>query len=223
MKTTLLRVAALFLTATLFAVIQTGASAEWADPLTSAPTEFDKVEEDWELVIDDPDPLRVGPQVTTCMTPFAVGEAPFVAFNLNYRDRPAFQPGGIQVQVWSPAGQLIDTSSSKTALFNTLHETVTWTQSMKIQAGVVSFDVKNGQSQTWGKFGQGEGLLGVNYPASPTTLMGYDPDASASRSGVTWQSNRVTRLVLKRVRYYAGGSLIWTDENPRTVLNNQAG
>jgi hypothetical protein len=30
----------------------------------------------------------------------------------------------------------------------------------------------------------------------------------------------VTRLVLKRVRYYYNGNLIWTDETSRSVVDN---
>ncbi|MGE3819030.1 MAG: hypothetical protein AB7I30_06305 [Isosphaeraceae bacterium] len=213
------RLAAPWLAVILMSVTVPSVSAQDPTPPSSAPTEFDKVEEDWELVVATPDPLGVGPQITTCMTPFAVGVAPFVAFNMNYRERPTFQPGGMQVQVWTPEGSLLSAASHDSAVFNTPNETLTWTQRMRLIGGFVFFDVQQGQSQTWGNFGQGM-QLSAAYAASPTSLMGYDPEVSAARSGVTWQSNYVTRLVLKRVRYYANGNLIWTDETPRVIVSN---
>ena len=50
----------------------------------------DQVEEDWQVVIAEPDPLAVGPQITTIMSPNSDPTAAFVTFYLNYRDYPSW-------------------------------------------------------------------------------------------------------------------------------------
>lgn len=189
-----------------------------AGALADTPTPpADRVEEDWELVIASPDVDGVGPQVTTSMSPSGDSSSPLVAFDLNYREYPSFQAGGMQIQVWD--GQdVIATSSQGSDLFGTAGETVTWTQRMSIdQGGTVTYHIFNGQSTTWGQFGQGNGLLDVSFATSLSSLSGYSPTRSASKSAATWQSNHVTRMTLLQVRYYANGQLISTDSTPRSI------
>jgi len=215
------------------AVCTVAASAALGQPLTqptsstdgqtaaaTAPTYFDQVEEDWELVVLTPDPVAVGPQVTTCMGPSAGPATTFVAFDLNYHEFPSFFPGGMQLQVWS-GGQLAGTASQGIAVLNTPGERITWTQQMILGGGNIIYDINNGKSVTWGDFGQGL-WLSVSYPSPVISLAGYDPDVSAARSGVSWESNHVKSLTLVRVRYYALGQLVWTDTNPRVVFTSDA-
>ena len=65
---------------------------------------------------------------------------------------------------------MLDANSSGTGVCETQGETLTWTQQMTLSGGSVNFNVVNGQSLTWGKFGQGQGLLGseLPLPRSPT-------------------------------------------------------
>lgn len=180
----------------------------------------DAVEEDWQLTIGIPDPIGVGPQITTCMSPVSDGSEAFVAFDMNYKEYPSFWPGGMQLQVWSK-GSVIGTSSQGISLFNTAGETVTWTQRMSITGSTITYDIQNGQSVTWGQFGQGDRLI-VSYPTKASDLSGYRPSVSAAASGVTWESNRVTNLTLVCVRYYANGQLFWTDNNPRVLVSTSS-
>jgi hypothetical protein len=143
----------------------------------------DAIEEDWQLLISNPDQYSVGPQITTVMSPVADGSTPFFAFDMNYREYPIFSPGGMQIQVWS-GGKVIDTSSQGSALFGTPGEGITWTQRMSLGGGSVSYDVNNGQSTTWGKFGQGE-QLSVSFSSTLNDLSGYDPDVSAAGNQTT--------------------------------------
>ncbi len=177
----------------------------------------DKVEEDWKLVVSTPDYVGVGPQITTAMSPVGDDSTPFAAFDLNYREYPNFQAGGMQIQVWS-GDNVLDTSSQGSAQFSTPGETVTWTQRMSIdQNGTVSYRVKNGQSTTWGAFGQGNTMT-VSFSTSIDSLGGYSPDRSAAKSGASWESNYVSQLTLVQVRYYAAGRLVATDTTPRNVV-----
>ena len=185
-------------------------------PLT-VPVLPDMVQEDWALVIGDPDPIAVGPQITTVMSPNSTDQTtPFAAFDMNYLEYPVFFPGGMQVQVWSDDA-ILTTASQNGGLFNTPGESVTWTQKMWVSGGMICYDIDNGQSTTWGKFGQGA-LLRVSYRTQLTSLVRYDPNDSANRSGASWESDRVQSLSLVRVRYYSKGVLIGTDTTSREVI-----
>src|SRR5262249_19730384 len=90
---------------------------------TSGPP--DRVEEDWQVVIAAPNPDEVGPQITTCMSPVPDGSTPFVAFDLNYRDYPSFQAGGLQLKVYANGkvtDSVMDSSSQGNNLLQTTNE-----------------------------------------------------------------------------------------------------
>lgn len=208
-----------FRTVAATALLTVAAVAAPARPSPQPPPPApDAVEEDWELIVEEPRPLEVGPQVTTVMSPVTGGAAPFFAFDVNYREFPVFAPGGMQVQVWS-AGRVLDTAGQCDAQFVTPGERVTWTQRLTVSGGQLHYDIGRGQSTTWGNFGQGANLsVGVATPL--TDLAGYDPAISAARSGVSWQANHVRQLVLRQVRYYANGQLLRTETDPRYVVDN---
>jgi hypothetical protein len=183
----------------------------------------DQVEEDWQLVIGTPDVIGVGPQITTSMSPVSDNSTPFAAFDLNYREYPNFQAGGMQIQVWAN-DDVQSTATHGTNQFATAGETVTWTQRMSLASGgTVTYRIVNGQSNTWGSFGGNENHLVVNYSASLNDLSGYYPDTSAANSGVSWESNYVTQLTLVQVRYYKNGQLIATDTTPRNLIAPPSG
>jgi hypothetical protein len=181
---------------------------------TSSPP--NRVEEDWQIVIATPSPNEVGPQLTTTMSPVADGSTPYVAFDLNYRDTPSFQAGGLQVKVCSN-GNVLTSSSQGNAVFQTTNETITWTQRMSVYQGNIVYRIVNGQSTTWGAFGSAQGLQSVGFGTSVTSLASYSPAISVANSGAGWQFNRVTSMTLLRVRYYSAGQLISTDNNARSV------
>jgi hypothetical protein len=175
----------------------------------SVPALTDRIEEDWELEVRRPNPGRSGPQVTTTMRPAAGPSAPFFAFNLNYRELPAFNAGGIQVVGWS-GRTLGGSSASGTTLLAIPDERITWTQSMTLSDSTLRFAVKDGRSETWGEFGQDHGLEALSLSTDLDSLVGYDPTETQRRSGVGWQPNRTAHLTLTRVRYYAGETLLQT-------------
>lgn len=178
-----------------------------------------RVEEDWELLIADPDLEGAGPQITTCMAPQGSDTSRFVSFNLNYRADPSFIAGGVHILVWKD-DSVVDVSANESGRCNTDNELITWTQRMSLSDGSVSYAVRDGQSTTWSRFGEDQGLKAVQFPTPVETLAFYNPDFSKSRSGVGWEKNRVTRMTLLRVRYYAGTTLLSTDAQPRSVVDN---
>lgn len=178
---------------------------------------IDRVEEDWEVVVANPSPNEAGPQMTTTMSPSGDNKVAFGSFYLNYRDDP-FRAGGLHLRAWSDE-QAIAGDTQQTQLLSTDNETITWTQRMRITGGMLTYEVLSGESTTWPKFGQGE-QLDVTVPTSLTSLDTYSPDCTVANSGVSWQSNRVTSMKLLRIRYYANGQLVSTDETTRTIVGN---
>jgi hypothetical protein len=182
-------------------------------------TSPDQIQEDWQVVIGVPDPSNAGPQISTYLSPVSDGSKPFFVFDLNYQDSPTFAAGGMQVQVWS-GDTLVAGSTKGTAQLSTTNETITWTSVMSISpsTGTVSFGINSGKSTTWGKFGQGQQLnVNGSFTTNLTSLSNYSPATSVANSGVGWESNRVTSMTLLRVRYYAGGKLLSTDNTARSV------
>lgn len=181
----------------------------------------DKVEEDWQLVIASPNPDESGPQLTTCMSPVSDDSTPFIAFDLNYRDYPSFQAGGLEAKVYANGNVtdfVVDSSSQGNNLLQTANETITWTQRMRLTAeNTIKYTIVGGQSTTWGAFGVYNGLNPVTFDTSLTSLASYSPDTSVANSGAGWQSNRVSQMTLVQVRYYRAGQLISTDNTPRPV------
>jgi hypothetical protein len=174
-----------------------------------------RVEEDWELFVNQPDAALNGPQVTCVISPQTMTDA-YCAFDINYHTQPDYLAGGLQMHVWNPNTPIITCDFPASGIMQQANETVTWTQTMALANGVLSFSVVNGQSATWGSFGGAGEQLSVNVTAE--NLNGYNPEVSLENSGVSFASNLVTTLTLKAVRWYAAdGTLIMQDTTPQLV------
>lgn len=172
------------------------------------------VEEDWELVVNQPDTAKDGPQVTCSISPLTM-DAMYAAFDVNYRTQPDYSPGGLQLHTWDPNDPMMTQDLSTSALLATPNETVTWTMRMYLWYGSLRFRIVNGQSQTWGAFAS---LHSIGTPADLVSLDGYDPQVSVDNSGVCFAGNLVVSLTLKAVRWYdASGILIRETTIPRVV------
>lgn len=212
-----------FLSIGLLALMAWNVSLSSARAQSNPPPDY--IEEDWKVVIGSPDPTGGGPQISTILSPVSPvslggnGSVPFFIFNLNYRESPTFSPGGFEIQIWS-GDQMLSSTAKGTAQCSTDGETITWTQSITLSSGSISFGIDKGRSTTWGRFGQGQQLDMRNvgsFTTSLTSLSGYSPATTVTNSGVGWQPNRVTSMTLLQVRYYAGGHLQSTDSTPRTI------
>ena len=98
-------------------------------------------------------------------------------------------PGGLQIKAYGAAP---DATTAPLARRRTRRvprsarptgETITWTQRLSLSAGSLSFNVVNGQSTTWGQFGQGQGNLGLSVSSTLADLGGYKPDYSIVEVG----------------------------------------
>jgi hypothetical protein len=182
-----------------------------------------RVEEDWQLVVGDPDYLQDGPQVTCTISPVDMSTA-YCAFDINYHTQPDYQSGGVQIHTWDPQDPIEIASSFHTETMATSGETVTWTQTMTLNpnAGAITFQVINGQSQTWGNFGGqkggNNGELILTLPTQLANLDSYSSDVSLNNSGVSFASNLVVSQTLMAVRWYdINGNLIGQNTTPQIV------
>lgn len=184
--------------------------------LAEPAVEIVRVEEDWELVIDSPDPDSTAPQVVCVTSPLPGVDGLYLAFEINHQSLPDFTPGGLQLQVWSGETAVTQRKFPNAEVAATQQETVRWTQSMEVQGDNLVFDVIDGSSTTWGNFG-GQGYLHVGVGSPVANLNGYDPTVSVNNSGIGYAANRVSSLVLKAVRYRISTGEVYEDLTQRVV------
>ncbi|MGI8982169.1 MAG: hypothetical protein ACR2FY_23300 [Pirellulaceae bacterium] len=179
------------------------------------------VEEDWELVVLEPDSDTTAPQVTCMMSPTGDEDGLHMTFELNHKSGSQFVAGGLTMQLWNGESWVTTKRGDSSAAMSTAAETVRWTQSMKINGTNLTFEIKNGTSSSWGGFGDGSEKLKSTTTWGPTNIIGYSPETSVRLSGIGFASNRVQSLVLKRVRVYAPSGEIHEDTTPRTVYQHE--
>lgn len=181
----------------------------------AAAADVARVEEDWALVVNQPDVELNGPQLTCIISPSTVDDA-YCAFDINYHTQPDYSAGGLQLHAWNPTTPIVTRDFPASGVMQQANETVTWTQRMSLSDGVLSFSVVNGQSFTWGNFGGDDEQISVN--TAVANLNAYNPEVSLENSGVSFASNLVTSLTLTAVRWYAAdGTLINQVTVPQVV------
>jgi len=174
-----------------------------------------RIEEDWELVLNEPGAELTTPQFHTVMSPYTNVDSYYVQVSWNYRALPDFVAGGLQLQAQNGDDNLALRSDREEPLSNDA-ETIRWTQRLETHGTDLVFKIVNGQSVSWGSFG-GEGTR-VQLDASVANLDGYSTSASAANSWITYGSNRVTLLRITQVRFYSHHELVSTDSTPVIVF-----
>ncbi len=157
------------------------------------------IEEHWQLSIGAPDTQSSAPQVSMLMSPFSNLDNDFFVFTLNHHSHPGYVPGGMQIQHWNEDGATAYTGPKEGCL-STNSEVVSWVQRLSVDEGSLTFEILNGHSETWESFG-GNGHLRSSTPTSLLNLNQYDPGLSTNESGVNFAGNRVSSLVLTRLRW----------------------
>ena len=180
-----------------------------------APTDVVRVEQDWELVVATPDVATNGPQITCVLSPVGNVESVHAALQLNHRTLLRYAPGGRQLQFWEGGVPLSEHTCSNQAVLGAPGETITWTFAMEVQNNVLTAEVINGTSVTWGAFGVG--FCHLSTPTALANLNGYSSDVSVRNSGAGFADNRVQSLVLKRVRYRTADGSVYEDVQPKVV------
>jgi hypothetical protein len=175
-----------------------------------------RIEEDWEIVVGEPSPDENLPQLYVVSTPSGSIDGQYSVFEINNLLLPDFYGGGLQFQTWwgdQATGEAHHTNYSS---LSTNGETITFTVRLRAWGdGNVSFKVQNGQSTTWGAFGNNSSLRLVR-DCGLSTLSSYTPESSAKYSRVGSGRGRIQTFRIKQVRYYdANGNLLSTDDTDR--------
>jgi hypothetical protein len=194
--------------AVLLAGVPAAAQAPSSDPVL-------RVEEDWLLLLNEPGALVDAPQFHTVMSPFPNLDSYYAQVLWNYRESSldTIFLGGLQLQSWNGETKL-RTRSVGIARLSTTAEIITWTQALQTDGVLLSYDITNGQSITWGQFGKD---MNITQDASVPDLNQYDTNTSIQSSWITYGSNRVDLLVITEVRKYGQNGLISVDSTPRVV------
>jgi hypothetical protein len=199
---------ALALLLALVAAPWSGRTAADTDPGATV----NRVEEDWVLVIKDPNAAVASPQVSTQMAA-SPSAARFVNFHLNNGEVPDYTQGGLQLQVWNGTTHEAVANNDTRAIMQTSGETVSWTQYLSRESGSLVFGISKASSQTWGDFSG----LSVAVAGSPL-LDGYSANYSQQNSGVTFGANRVASLTIVQTRVYYSDGTVQTDSTQRPVF-----
>ena len=169
-----------------------------------------QLEEHWELRLGQPDPDRSAPQTTMFFSPDGGLDGVHFLFTLNHVSVPDYEPGGMQVQVWEGDQLVADRVAEEVGPLTHANEVVRWVQRMSLHDGTLTFQVLDGEAESWGTFGGDD--LSLSVATSLTSLNGYKPGISITESQVSYAENRVESLTLTK--------LVWiTDDDTVHEMN----
>lgn len=174
-----------------------------------------RVEEDWKLILNEPDEGVDSPQFHTVMSPYGDVDSTYAQVLWNYREAPDYREGGVQLQCYD-GDYLLRRRSIEYGQLSTRAESITWTQALETTGFEIVFEVFNGSSDTWGSFGHD---MRISSEVSIAGLSYYDPKVSQQNSCITYGSNRVDKLVITQVRWYGATGLIAVDSTERVVFD----
>jgi hypothetical protein len=172
-----------------------------------------KIEEDWEMVIHEPDRINVSPQITFSMSPGTNEHNCYFQLQMNYFADEQFSAGGFHVAAFHD-DEIADEARSKTQIvLATHHDHIRWTSVMAVVDGKAMFAVRDGHGDEWGDFGGPDYL--VKLPTCPVDdLSGYHPQTSLDNVDISFGANRVDSVTLIQVK------LFYTDGNTVTLPMN---
>ncbi|TWU55774.1 hypothetical protein [Rubripirellula reticaptiva] len=167
-----------------------------------------KIEEDWEMVINEPDPANCSPQVTFFTSPSADAEDIYFQLQMNYSADAQFSSGGFHVAAFQ-GGHMHDEARSGTEkVLASSGDIIRWTSVMAVVDEKLLFAVKDGYSDEWGAFGGPDYLVRIP-TSSIQNLATYHPRKSLETVDVGFGANRIDSLTLRRVRvFYVDGRTV---------------
>ena len=192
--------------AMLCAVVLFAAAPAWGQ------SDVVMIEEHWELQLGQPDADRSAPQATMVMSPSGDLDGVHFLLTLNHANAPDYVAGGVQIQAWDGGDLLGYDDDDEVGSLSSTDEVVTWVQKMWLDSGALKFKVINGQSETWGQFGNEDMELSV--ASSLTRLNGYLPAISLTESQVNYAENRVFSLTLTKLRWMTSDGVVHEQSAP---------
>lgn len=192
-----------------------GLAATWSALAADITPNYDRIEEDWEFIVGEPDPDTHAPQLINVISPIRTLDEDYAVLELNHCTQPDYAEGGLQLQLWSDEEYRTNYTPQPSLLLAIPNETIRYTIVMSIENGQLKFRVKNGTSTSWGNFGSDAFVVSRSARRSDLSL--YSPVLSANKSRVGFAAHRVEKFALKTVRYYRNNVLLQTDETVRQV------
>lgn len=165
-------------------------------------TVYERIEEDWELVLATPDGEAASPQIALQMKPES--SSPLTGmFLINYHDTPAYTAGGVQIQMWD-RNTNVATADYPASTLTTQDEVIPFTLYMDRSTGNLRYGVCGGSCITWGDLAAAPEEIGVETPDNSTSFPQYDSAFSLRNAEIVCGATRVKSLRLLEVRkYYA--------------------
>lgn len=172
-----------------------------------------RIEEDWEMVVHQPDPIIYSPQVTFFTSPSTATESTYFQLQMNYAADEGFDGGGFHVAAVNGGGNIDEARSHTDSPLTVGNDRVQWTSVMAAIDGTLLFAVKDGYATQWGSFGGPDYLVRIE-GTDFADLSQYHHSQSLSSVDVGFGGNRVSSITLKQVRlYYTDGHISTIDVN----------
>lgn len=173
------------------------------------------VEEDWVALIAEPDPSTSSPQILNVISPSQSTSDVFGLIQVNHRDQPTFNEGGLQVQVRRGANLLGTAQSNRTATLSRSSDSLKYTVAMELTENGICFELLNETSRTWGRFAQTPVRVAVT--DDTRTFEDYSPEFSIENTCVNLGAHRVELLYLNTTRYTFDNDDVVTDTTDRVL------
>ena len=172
-----------------------------------------KIEEDWEMVINEPDPANHSPQVTFYTSPSVNLDEVYFQLQMNYAADREFSGGGFHVASVQ-SDQILDEARSDTRrVLATDGDHIRWTSVMAVVYNKLLFAIKNGHATEWGDFGGPDYLVKMT-PSPVPDLAEYHPQQSLDNVDIGFGANRVQSVKMLRVRvFYTDGRMVTVPVN----------
>jgi hypothetical protein len=142
-----------------------------------------------------------------------------VIFELNHATLPVYQAGGMGLQIWSSETNLAYMTHPLQGILRYQDEVIKYTMTQKISNGVIKFEVKNGQSTTWGTGTWGKGAFYLQVSTSLSAFPNYSPETSVKFSKVSFAKHRVKKFALKESRTYGPNGVLLTRDTTERIVH----
>lgn len=167
-----------------------------------------EVEEHWSLTVGGPEAACSAPQISMVMSGDGGTDGDYFLVSLNHWSLPDFAPGGVQTQHWRGDDCVSVAQSTEVQPLQIDGETLAWVQRLTLADGRLDFQVCDGVSSSWGAFTAANDLR-LSTPTDLVRLNDYKPAVSLTESGIGFAGNRVSSLVLQKVRWRFAGEDQW--------------
>lgn len=157
------------------------------------------IEENWEMTINEPDPLINSPQIAFFTYPNTDCEECFFQLQMNYAAEDGYSSGGFRVSAVSDDQPVDEERSVIRKTLSMDGDRLEWTSAMAVFNGKLMYAVKDGWGAEWGAFGGPDYLVEMDNHGM-SDLSGYSPVTSIDAVDIGFGSNRVASIRLKSVK-----------------------